>query len=81
MRDLARLGRYQGWGARFAGSPPLSASPAGRLTDASSIGKSPSMRPRAASSRPGGDDLVELLISSDRRVWHALHRLCKVTLT
>jgi hypothetical protein len=39
LRDLARLGRFQGWEARRAASQPCA------------------LR-RAASSRPGTDDLV-----------------------
>jgi hypothetical protein len=58
LRDLARLGRFQGREARRAASPPLCASRAEHLTDASSIAQALGPRPRAANSRPGTDDLV-----------------------
>ncbi len=58
MRELAGLGRFQGWWARRAGSAPLCASRAEGLTDATGIAETFVPRPRAASSRPGADDLV-----------------------
>ncbi len=60
-RDLARLGRFQGSDARFA-ALALCATCAERLTDATGIAESLGPRPRAASSRPGADDLVASLI-------------------
>jgi hypothetical protein len=62
MRGLARLGRFQGWEGRWAGFLALCASCAERLTDASSIAESFGPRPRAASPRPGGDDLMASII-------------------
>jgi hypothetical protein len=58
MRDLTCLGRFQGWEARVAGFPALCASCAERATDATGIADSLGLPPRAASSRPGADDLM-----------------------
>ena len=62
MRELARLGRFQGWRARCAVSPPLCASCAECLTDATGIAEPLGPRPRAASSRPGVNALVASII-------------------
>jgi hypothetical protein len=58
MRDVARLGRFEGWDPRITGIPALCAPWAERLTDATGIAQSLGPPPRAASSRPGVDDLV-----------------------
>jgi hypothetical protein len=58
MRDLACLGR-SGARLRAYGPPPgACASRRQAATDASSIGDGLPPRPRAASSRPGTDDLM-----------------------
>jgi hypothetical protein len=62
MRDLARLGRFQRCSTRFAVSAALCASCAERLTDATGIAESLVPRPRAASPRPGVDDLEASII-------------------
>jgi hypothetical protein len=62
MRDLVRLGRYQGWDPRAAGLPAPCASRAESLTDATGIAESLGPRPRAASSRSGAGDLVASII-------------------
>jgi hypothetical protein len=62
LRGLARLGRFQGCSARRAGSAALCASCAEHLTDASGIAEALGPRPRAASPRPGVDDLVASII-------------------
>jgi hypothetical protein len=57
MRDLARLGRFRPAPPGRAGlCDPASHGRA--VTDAASIADDPSVRPRAASSRPETDDLV-----------------------
>ena len=61
-RDLARLGRFQGCDDRFAALAALCASCAECLTDATGITESIGPRPRAASSRPGADNLVASII-------------------
>jgi hypothetical protein len=66
LPDLARLGRSRLFHARCAGPEEPSASRRPRLTDATSIGESLPPRPRAASSRPGDDDLVASTISRTR---------------
>ncbi len=58
LRELARLGRFQGWEARRAASPALCASRAAHLTDASGIAEALGPRPRGAGSRPATDDPV-----------------------
>ena len=62
LRGLARLGRFQGCCARGAGAAALCASGAERLTDAWGIAEALGTRPRAASPRPGVDDLVASVI-------------------
>ena len=62
LRGLARLGRSRRREALVAGSPPPSVSFAAHLTDASSIGEALGPRPRAASPRPGTDDLMAATI-------------------
>jgi len=58
LRGLARLGGSQACSARRAGSTSLCASCAECPTDASGIAEALGPRPRAASPRPGTDDLV-----------------------
>ena len=58
LRGLARLGGYQAGSARRAGSTSRCASCAECPTDASGIAEALGTRPRAASPRPGTDDLV-----------------------
>ena len=58
LRGLAGLGRFQACSARRAGSTSLCASCAAHLTDASGIAEALGPRPRAASPRPGTDELV-----------------------
>src|SRR6478672_7389612 len=67
MHDLTGPGRAVLDEAGKAGSPENRASPPRHLTDATSIAEAPPRRPRPLSSRPGRDDLVELLISDDGR--------------
>jgi hypothetical protein len=60
MRDLARLGRFRS-PVDDAGGVAAQARRASRrqpATDATSIGDGLPPRPRAASSRPGANDLV-----------------------
>jgi hypothetical protein len=59
MRDLARLGRSHHDGSALAGRPARSSASRRRaVTDAASIADVTSTRPRAASPRPGRDDLM-----------------------
>jgi hypothetical protein len=58
LRDPARLGRFRRRSGRFAPCPATCASHRPSVTDATSIGDGLAPRPRAASSRPGTDDLV-----------------------
>ena len=62
MHDLLRLGRFRVGVARFTVHPDSCASRRGHGTDTSGIGAASAERPRATSSRPGSDDLMELLI-------------------
>ena len=63
LRDLARLGRFQGCDARFAALAALCASCAERLTDATTgIAESLGPGPRAANPRAGAGDLVASII-------------------
>ncbi len=62
LRDLAALGRFGLTGAGEAVSLQAYASPRRLLADAASIAEEPPWRPRAPSSRPGSDDLVESTI-------------------
>jgi hypothetical protein len=58
LHDLARLGRFRD-GSRASGPCAVPSAPRRQpVTDASSIGDDLPPRPRAASSRPGTDDLV-----------------------
>ena len=58
MRVLARLGRFQCCDERYAAVADLCASCAERLIDATGIAESLGPRPKAASPRPGVDDLM-----------------------
>jgi hypothetical protein len=58
MRDLARLGRFRVAPPGRARLCDPGASHGRVVTDAASIADDPSVRPRAASSRPETDDLV-----------------------
>jgi hypothetical protein len=58
LRDLARLGRFRRRASRGAAFAATCASRRPSVTDATSIGDGLPPRPRAASSRPGTDDLV-----------------------
>jgi len=58
MRDLARLGRSRLAVPGRAGLPEPGATHSRVVADAGSIANDPSVRPTAASSRPGADDLV-----------------------
>jgi hypothetical protein len=60
LRGLARLGRARGRCAAAEGvaAPPPHASRRQAATDAASIGDVLPPRPRAASPRPGADDLM-----------------------
>jgi hypothetical protein len=64
MRALARLGRARGRraAAEGAGAPAPRASRRQAATDAVSIGDVLPSRPRAASPRPGADDLMAATI-------------------
>jgi hypothetical protein len=63
MRDLARRGRFRSGQSRFA--PPPGACASCRESDpkASSLAIALPARPRAASSRPGGGDLMASTVS------------------
>jgi hypothetical protein len=59
LRGLARLGRARGRAAaEGVAAPPPHASRRQAATDAASIGDVLPPRPRAASPRPGADDLM-----------------------
>jgi hypothetical protein len=58
LRDLARLGRFRRRSGRCAAVAATYASRRPSVTDATSIGDGLAPRPKAASSRPGTDDLV-----------------------
>ena len=66
LRELARLGRFRRRSGRFAACTAPSASRRPSVTDATSIGDGVAARPRAASSRPGTDDLVASTIKEGR---------------
>jgi hypothetical protein len=58
LRDLACLGRCRLTGSGGAGFRQATASRRRTVTDASSIADGTPTRPRAASSRPGANDLA-----------------------
>jgi hypothetical protein len=59
LRDLARLGRCGPRAGAAFGARPVTAAPHQQAgTDAASIATDLPVRPRAASSRPGTDDLM-----------------------
>jgi hypothetical protein len=75
MRDLARLGRSRTASAANGRSAGTSASHGEPVTVTSSSGTGLAARPRAASPRPAGGDLLESIIypASYARFWRS-HR-------